>query len=324
MVRLLEIENLKTFFHTRNGTVKAVDGVDLALNRGDTLGIVGESGSGKTVLALSIMRLIPQPPGHIAGGRIFFEGTDLLKLSEQEMRNHRGKDIAMIFQEPMNSLNPVIRIGNQIAEVLRRHEHTSKQEAMDRALDMLRRVGMPSAEERLRQYPHQMSGGMRQRVMIAMALACNPRLMLADEPTTALDVTIQAQILDLITTLKKEFDSSIVMITHDLGVIAEAAQFSAVMYAGKVVEYCSVDDLFDAPLHPYTEGLMASSPRLDAGAKRRDYLPVIPGMVPSLYDLPRGCSFQDRCPYAMAICREREPELITYRPDHQTRCWKYQ
>ena len=281
MDRLLEIKNLKTLFHTRNGTVKAVDDVDLALNRGDTLGIVGESGCGKTVLALSIMRLIPQPPGHIAGGQILFEGTDLLKLSEQEMRNHRGKEIAMIFQEPMNSLNPVIRIGDQIAEVLRRHEHISKQEAMDRALDMLRRVGMPSAEERLRQYPHQMSGGMRQRVMIAMALSCNPRLMLADEPTTALDVTIQAQILDLITTLKEEFDSSIVMITHDLGVIAEAAQFAAVMYAGKVVEYCSVDDLFDTPLHPYTEGLMASSPRMDTDAKRHDYLPVIPGMVPS-------------------------------------------
>jgi len=324
MDRLLEIKNLKTLFHTRNGTVKAVDGVDLALNRGDTLGIVGESGCGKTVLALSIMRLIPQPPGHIAGGQILFEGTDLLKLSEQEMRNHRGKEIAMIFQEPMNSLNPVIRIGDQIAEVLRRHEHISKQEAMDRALDMLRRVGMPSAEERLRQYPHQMSGGMRQRVMIAMALSCNPRLMLADEPTTALDVTIQAQILDLITTLKKEFDSSIVMITHDLGVIAEAAQFAAVMYAGKVVEYCSVDDLFDTPLHPYTEGLMASSPRMDTDAKRHDYLPVIPGMVPSLYDLPQGCSFQGRCPYTMAICREREPDLIAHRPGHQARCWKYQ
>ncbi|MCK9274032.1 MAG: ABC transporter ATP-binding protein [Syntrophales bacterium] len=322
MNKVLEIENLKTLFHTRNGTVKAVDGVDLTLNRGDTLGIVGESGSGKTVLALSIMRLIQQPPGEIAGGRILFEGTDLLKASEEEMRSRRGKDISMIFQEPMNSLNPVIKIGDQIAEAIRLHQHLSKKDAMEKAADMLRRVGMPSPEDRLKNYPHQMSGGMRQRVMIAMALSCNPRLMLADEPTTALDVTIQAQILALINRLKADFGSSVIMITHDLGVIAEATQHCAVMYAGKIVEYCSVEDLFSSPFHPYTEGLMASSPRLDAVEQPQAYLKVIPGSVPNLYDLPPGCSFQDRCPRAKRICKEKEPSLTMAKPGHCVRCWK--
>jgi peptide/nickel transport system ATP-binding protein/oligopeptide transport system ATP-binding protein len=323
MDRVLEINNLRTYFETRSGTVKAVDGVDLSINRGDTLGIVGESGCGKTVLALSIMRLIPSPPGRIVSGNILFDSVDLLQLDEDDMRLLRGKDISMIFQEPMTSLNPVMKVGDQVAEVIQLHLGLSKKDAMDRVLEVLELVGMPSAGDRLKNYPHQMSGGMRQRVMIAMALACNPRLMLADEPTTALDVTIQAQILDLINTLKGEVGTSVVLITHDLGIIAEAAQFAAVMYAGKVVEYSGVENLFSNPLHPYTVGLMESIPKVDTLSGNKGYLKVIPGTVPNLYELPTGCSFQDRCSYTMDICREQVPELKEHKTGHLVRCWRY-
>jgi oligopeptide/dipeptide ABC transporter ATP-binding protein len=323
MHKILEVNNLKTHFETRNGTVKAVDGVTVDLNSGDTLGIVGESGCGKTVLALSIMRLIPTPPGRIVSGTIMFDGIDLLGLDVEEMRKLRGREISMIFQEPMTSLNPVLKIGDQVSESIRLHQGLSKKASLERALEMLRLVGMPSPEEGLKNYPHQMSGGMRQRVMIAMALSCNPRLMLADEPTTALDVTIQAQIIELINAMKEKVGMSVILITHDLGVIAEAAQYAAVMYAGKVVEYCSVSALFSNPLHPYTEGLMESTPNISKiPDDKEERLNVIPGTVPNLYSLPEGCSFQERCPYVMAICKEREPELKEKFPGHQVRCWK--
>jgi len=324
MDRILDIRNLKTYFETRNGTVKAVDGVDLSVGRGDTLGVVGESGCGKTVLARTIMRLIPSPPGRIVSGSILFNGNDLLHLSEDEMRKIRGKAISVIFQEPMTSLNPVLQIGDQIAEIIQLHETRSKKDALACAADVLRLVGMPSPGERLKSYPHQLSGGMRQRVMIAMALACRPHLMLADEPTTALDVTIQAQILELIDDLKNTIGMSVVLITHDLGVIAEAAQFTAIMYAGKIVEYGTVNELFAHPLHPYTTGLMESIPRLGTHAAPAERLTVIPGVVPNLFELPAGCSFQDRCPYTMPICRETDPVLKEQGHNHQVRCWKYE
>jgi len=323
MQKILDIRDLKTYFETRNGVVKAVDGLSLTLNRSDTLGIVGESGCGKTVLALSIMRLVPTPPGRIVSGSITFQERDILRLSEEEMRKLRGRTISMIFQEPMNSLNPVLKIGDQVSEAIRLHQGLSKKDALDRAVEMLDLVGMPAARERLMNYPHQMSGGMRQRVMIAMALSCNPALMLADEPTTALDVTIQAQILDLIGRLKEKVGTSVIFITHDLGVIAEAAQFAAVMYAGKVVEYSTVAELFSLPLHPYTEGLMNSSPDLNDVSDRHRRLRVIAGTVPNLYSLPRGCSFQDRCPFVMEICRKEEPDLTERDSGHRVRCWKY-
>ncbi len=323
MTPLLTIRDLKTYFETRSGTVKAVDGVDLSVNRGDTLGVVGESGCGKTVLALTIIRLIPIPPGKIVAGNILFNTIDLLRLREEEMRKMRGNDISMIFQEPMTSLNPVLKIGEQIAEVIQLHRSVSKHEALDHAVEMLRLVGMPSSGERIHDYPHQMSGGMRQRVMIAMALACNPSLMLADEPTTALDVTIQAQILELINQLKERVGTSVVFITHDLGVVAEACQYAAVMYAGKIVEYSSVADLFSQPLHPYTVGLMESIPKLDAASRGDERLKVIPGVVPNLYNLPRGCSFQERCHYTIDICREKEPILDEYNAGHRVSCWRY-
>jgi oligopeptide/dipeptide ABC transporter ATP-binding protein len=323
MHNILQVRNLKTHFETRNGTVKAVDGVTVEVNKGDTLGIVGESGCGKTVLALSVMRLIPEPPGRIVSGTIMFDGIDLLSLDKEEMRKLRGREISMIFQEPMNSLNPVLKIGDQVAEAIGLHQGLSKKDSLERALEMLQLVGMPSAKERLMNYPHQMSGGMRQRVMIAMALSCNPRLMLADEPTTALDVTIQAQIIELINAMKEKVGTSVILITHDLGVIAEAAQYAAVMYAGKVVEYCSVSDLFSNPLHPYTEGLMESTPNIgEIPDDKEKRLTVIPGTVPNLYSLPEGCSFQERCPSVMEICRKREPELKEKFPGHQVRCWK--
>jgi peptide/nickel transport system ATP-binding protein/oligopeptide transport system ATP-binding protein len=319
---LLEVRNLCTYFETARGTVRAVDGVDFTLNEGDTLGIVGESGCGKTVLALSIMRLIPVPPGRIVSGSVLFEGADLIRLSEPEMRKVRGKHISMIFQEPMTSLNPVFRVGDQIAEAVELHLGLSKKDALDHAVKMLQLVGMPSPRERILDYPHQMSGGMRQRVMIAMALSCNPRLMLADEPTTALDVTIQAQILDLINRLKGDVGTSVMLITHDLGVIAEAAQFAAVMYTGKIVEYGSVDELFSRPLHPYTVGLMNSIPKI-GGDSGQGHLRTIAGTVPNLYELPVSCSFRDRCPDAMAVCSEQKPELIERSPGHFVRCFKY-
>ncbi len=321
MSNILRIENLSTHFETARGTVKAVDGVDLHLNEGDTLGIAGESGCGKTVLALSVMRLIPRPPGRIVSGRILFEGQDLLGLPEEEMRRVRGKRISMIFQEPMTSLNPVFRIGDQVAETLRLHEGLSAADAHDRAVEMLRMVGIPAPEARARDYPHQMSGGMRQRVMIAMALSCRPRLMLADEPTTALDVTIQAQILELIQDLKREVGTSVILITHDLGVIAEAAQYAAVMYAGWVVEQGPVGSIFSAPLHPYTVGLMNSIPRIGKHHARDGYLNVIPGTIPDLLELPSGCKFRDRCPHAMPVCAEKKPELLEKAPGHTVRCW---
>lgn len=321
MQPILQIENLSTHFETARGTVRAVDGVDLRLNEGDTLGIAGESGCGKTVLALSIMRLIPRPPGRIVSGRILFEGTDLLALTDEEMRRIRGKRVSMIFQEPMTSLNPVFRIGDQIAEAFELHEGLTAKDARDRAVEMLRLVGIPAPEMRARDYPHQMSGGMRQRVMIAMALSCRPRLMLADEPTTALDVTIQAQILDLILKLKQEVGTSVILITHALGVIAEAAQYAAIMYAGWVVEHGPVATIFSSPLHPYTVGLMNSIPRIGSGHSGHRYLNVIPGTIPDLLELPSGCKFRDRCSRVMPVCAEKKPELLEKTPGHFVRCW---
>ncbi|HVO66809.1 MAG TPA: ABC transporter ATP-binding protein [Syntrophales bacterium] len=323
MAKLLEVRNLSTYFETDYGIVKAVDRVDIVVDEGDTLGIVGESGCGKTVLALSLMRLVPNPPGRIVSGNIFFNGVDLLNLNTDEMRNIRGKDISMIFQEPMTSLNPVLQIGDQVSETIRLHQGLGRKEAISRAIEMLRLVGMPSPERIVCNYPHQLSGGMRQRAMIAMALSCGPRLMLADEPTTALDVTIQAQILDLINRLKKDSGTSVILITHDLGVIAEASQHVAVMYTGQIVEYAPVNDLFSTPLHPYTKGLMESIPRIDDAAGREEYLKAIAGIVPSLYNLPNGCTFQDRCPYVMDVCRENEPVLKENSPGHKVHCWLY-
>ncbi|BDG61252.1 ABC transporter ATP-binding protein [Caldinitratiruptor microaerophilus] len=303
---LVEVRGLRTSFYTEEGVVPAVDGVDLYVRRGETLAVVGESGCGKSVTSLSIMRLIPSPPGRIEAGEILFEGRDLLKLSEAEMRRIRGNEISMIFQEPMTSLNPVFTVGDQIAEAIMLHQGLSRRDAMARAVEMLRHVGIPAPEKRVRDYPHQMSGGMRQRVMIAMALSCNPKLLIADEPTTALDVTIQAQILDLMRRLKAELGMAILLITHDLGVVAEMAERVVVMYAGKVVEEGDVYSIFRNPLHPYTEGLLRSIPRLD---ETRERLHVIEGVVPNPMHMPKGCRFHPRCPYATDTCREVEPPL---------------
>jgi peptide/nickel transport system ATP-binding protein/oligopeptide transport system ATP-binding protein len=321
---ILEIQGLKTYFETARGTIKAVDGVDLSLEKGDTLGVVGESGGGKTVRAVSIMKLVPKPAGRIVAGKIIFNGTDLVPLNESSMRGIRGKDISMIFQEPMTSLNPVLKIGDQVSEVIRIHQGLSAREALEQAVDILRMVGIPAPEQRAGEYPHQMSGGMRQRVIIAMAIACRPKLILADEPTTALDVTIQAQILDILNKLKEELETSVVLITHDLGVIAETARNVAVMYAGKVVEYSDVKSLFSDPLHPYTEGLLQSVPKINKlkACEENGYLKTIPGSVPSLYSLPPGCSFQDRCPVVMEKCRREEPFLKEVSSGHFSRCWR--
>jgi len=323
MSLLLKAENLTTCFETSAGMIRAVDEVDLEIRKGDTLGIVGESGCGKSAFALSVMRLIPVPPGRIVSGSITFAGRDLLRLDHEEMRQVRGRDISMIFQEPMTSLNPVLRVGEQIAEVNRLHHGLSRKEALEHAVEMLHLVGLSEPGKRVRDYPHQLSGGMRQRVMIAMAMACNPRLLIADEPTTALDVTIQAQILDLLERLKREIGMSVLMITHDLGVIAETAQYVAVMYAGRVVENAAVEALFSNPLHPYTMGLLKSLPNPDVAYDRQTLLSAIPGSVPDLYSLPPGCRFQDRCPHVMKICREREPLLIEAESGHTARCWLY-
>ena len=320
---LLTIRNLHTYFFTDEGVAKAVDGVDLELKEGGTLGVVGESGCGKSVTALSVMRLIPDPPGKITQGEILFGGTNLLDLSEAEMRKIRGRSISMIFQEPMTSLNPVFQIGDQISEVLRLHEGMSRKEAWDRSVEMLKMVGIPSPERRVQEYPHQLSGGMRQRAMIAMALACSPKLMIADEPTTALDVTIQAQILELINRLQKDKGMSVILITHNLGVIAETAQKVAVMYAGRIVEYAEVKPIFGKPMHPYTQGLLKSIPRLDEGHARKARLEAIPGLVPSLLELPPGCKFSNRCKYVFEKCGE-EPQLIEAEPGHMVRCWLHQ
>ncbi len=319
---LLKIRNLHTYFFTDEGTAKAVDGVDLELEEGGTLGVVGESGCGKSVTALSIMRLIPAPPGKIVEGEIIFNGQDLLTFSEAEMRKIRGRYISMIFQEPMTSLNPVFQIGDQIAEVLRLHEGLSKKEAWNRSVEMLRMVGIPSPERRVIEYPHQLSGGMRQRAMIAMALACSPKLMIADEPTTALDVTIQAQILELINQLQKEKGMSVMLITHNLGVIAETAKKVAIMYAGRIVEYAEVRPIFATPLHPYTQGLLHSIPRLDTDHTRKGKLEAIPGLVPSLLDLPPGCKFSNRCKFVFEKCNA-EPPLFEHTRGHFVRCWLY-
>jgi peptide/nickel transport system ATP-binding protein/oligopeptide transport system ATP-binding protein len=320
---LLTIRNLHTYFFTDEGVAKAVDGVDLELKEGGTLGVVGESGCGKSVTALSVMRLIPDPPGKITQGEILFAGTNLLDLSEAEMRKIRGRSISMIFQEPMTSLNPVFQIGDQISEVLRLHEGLSRREAWDRSIEMLKLVGIPSPERRVQEYPHQLSGGMRQRAMIAMALACSPKLMIADEPTTALDVTIQAQILELMNRLQRDKGMSVILITHNLGVIAETAQKVAVMYAGRIVEYTEVKPIFGNPMHPYTQGLLKSIPRLDEGHARKARLEAIPGLVPSLLELPKGCKFSNRCKYVFEKCGE-EPQLIEAEPGHLVRCWLHE
>ncbi len=319
---LLKIENLKTYFYVKGQVARAVDDVSLAIAPGETLGLVGESGCGKSVTAHSIIQLIPDPPGKIMDGCIWFDNQDLLRLSEAEMRKIRGNRISMIFQEPMTSLNPVFSVGDQVGEVLRLHQGLSRQKTRSRVLEIFQQVGIPAPESRLDDYPHQMSGGMRQRVMIAMALACNPRLMIADEPTTALDVTIQAQILDLMNKLKADTGASILFITHDLGVIAEMAQHVAVMYAGRMVEYTDVKTLFAKPKHPYTVGLLESIPVL--GQKTAEgHLSTIKGVVPSLFDLPQGCLFSDRCPDVFGDCRQIEPEMYTVGPNHIARCLKY-
>jgi len=321
---LLEIRNLHTYFRTDEGLAKAVNGVDLIVPKGQTLGLVGESGCGKSVTALSIIRLIPDPPGRIVGGEIIFEGLDLLTLTEAKMRTVRGNTIAMIFQEPMTALNPVYKIGSQMAEVIQLHQKVGKTAAMDRALEMLNKVGIPDPERRLNEYPHEISGGMRQRVLIAMALSSHPKLVIADEPTTALDVTIQAQILDLIDTLKDEMGTSNLLITHDLGVISEMAQWVAVMYAGKVVEYASAEEVLGRPLHPYTVGLMESIPHIDQPVSPDKMLRTIPGMVPSLFEVLEGCSFQDRCNHVFDRCRREEPLLVDVDSGHLVRCWLHE
>ena len=319
MAELLEIRDLRTIFPSNGAIAAAVNRVDLRVREGETLGLVGESGCGKSVTAFSIMRLV-QPPGKTISGEILFQGQDLLKLSEARMREIRGNRISMIFQEPMTSLNPVFRVGDQIGEVFRVHRKMNRSEAREAATEMLHKVGMPSPERRARDYPHQMSGGMRQRVMIAMALACDPALMLADEPTTALDVTIQAQILELMNEIKTTKGTGIVLITHDLGVVAEMADRVAVMYTGHIVEEASASSLFASPQHPYTIGLLTSIPRIDRIERKKARLHVISGMVPDLRHLPEGCTFQDRCPEVQAICKQ-PPQLELKSSGHKVRCW---
>ena len=323
MTDLLEVENLGTWFYTRQGIVKAVDGVDFGVASGETLAIVGESGCGKSMTALSLMRLIPDPPGRIVSGTIKLGGRDLLTLNEEEMRKVRGNEISMIFQEPMTSLNPVMTIGKQISEALILHRNLSRKQAMKRAVEMLDLVRIPEPRQRAKEYPHQLSGGMRQRAMIAMALACRPALLIADEPTTALDVTIQAQILALIVDLQKTLGTGLVLITHDLGVVAQTAQRVIVMYAGKKVEEATVEDLFENPLHPYTRGLMASMPAvISLEAKAGARLAEIPGMVPSLTNLPAGCAFAPRCSLAIDRCRAEYPPLQEFGGNHWAACWR--
>ncbi|HMA70548.1 MAG TPA: ABC transporter ATP-binding protein [Xanthobacteraceae bacterium] len=318
-VPLLEVTDLRTHFATDDGEFRAVDGVSFTLFAGRTLGVVGESGCGKSVTALSIMGLVPQPPGRIAGGVVRFEGTDLIGLPAAQLRELRGNKISMIFQEPMTSLNPAFTIGDQIVEVILRHRAVTPQAARERAIEMLRRVRIPAPERRFKDYPHKLSGGMRQRAMIAMALACDPKLLIADEPTTALDVTVQAQILDLMRNLRDETGAAIMLITHDLGVIAELAQEVVVMYAGKVFERAEVAALFADPQHPYTVGLLGSIPKLHG---EQDRLAMIEGMVPSPLNLPQGCRFHPRCPFAVDACRVSEPPLVEVKPGHFSACWR--
>lgn len=319
MDKLLEVKGLKTYFYTSRGVVKAVDGVDFSVEAGKTLGIVGESGCGKSISSMSILRLIPSPPGKIEGGQILFQGKDLIKVSDEEMRNIRGNDISMIFQEPMTSLNPVFTVGYQIMEILMLHQNMSEEEAEKKVIEMLKLVRIPRAEKIVNEYPHQLSGGMRQRVMIAMALACQPRLLIADEPTTALDVTIQAQILELMNELKVKLNTAIMLITHDLGVIAEMADHVIVMYAGKVVEDAPVEELFENPRHPYTIGLMNSIPSM---VKEGSRLESIEGSVPNPLELPKGCYFNPRCKYATDECRNKQPDIQEISQNHKVRCFR--
>jgi len=316
---LLEIRGLKTHFATEEGMVHAVDGVDLTIDRGETLGVVGESGCGKTVTALSVLKLIATPPGRIVAGQILWQGRDLVPLSPEEMRSIRSKEIGIIFQEPMTSLNPVYTVGAQIAETVREHEGLGRRAALDKAIEMLRLVHIPNPQRRVHDYPHQFSGGMRQRVMIAMALSCNPKLLIADEPTTALDVTIQAQILELIAEMKDRFGMAVMLITHAMGVVAETAQRVAVMYAGKVVEEAPVGELFSRPRHPYTRGLIRSIPRIDR-AGRKERLAAIAGIVPSLLEPAEGCRFAARCEFAMPVCTAATPPLRRVATDHEVAC----
>jgi len=318
MSKLLEIRGLKTYFHTDDGVARSVDGISYEVDRGETLGVVGESGCGKSVTALSILRLIPDPPGKIEGGEILYDGRNLLNLTEDQMRSIRGNEISMIFQEPMTSLNPVFTIGHQIDEAVILHQRVSRVEARKRSIEMLHLVGIPAPEQRYAEYPHQLSGGMRQRVMIAMALSCNPGLLIADEPTTALDVTVQAQILELIKRLQKELGMAVIIITHDLGVIAEVSDRVAVMYAAKIVEYADVDAIFAKPRHPYTIGLLTSIPRL---GQSHGKLSTIEGVVPAPTNFPVGCHFCTRCAYADDLCRSDEPPLVEVESGHHVACW---
>lgn len=316
--RLLDVENLTVEFKSGGSTMKAVNGVNLQLNKKETLGIVGESGSGKSVTATALMRLIPSPPGKITNGKILFNGRDLIEISEKEMRNVRGNDISMIFQDPITSLNPVLTVGNQIIEVIQAHETISKKDAAIKAVDMLKMVGIPEPEKRLKMYPHEFSGGMRQRVMIAIALACNPKLLIADEPTTALDVTVQAQILDLMKKLQQEHDTAIIMITHDLGVVWELCDKVNVMYAGRTVESTTTRQLYEKPLHPYTWGLLES--QITMGTQEQQRLPAIPGSPPDLTMPYSGCHFSARCPLATDICRSTVPDLVEVQDNHFVAC----
>ena len=319
---LLQVEGLKTYFYTFDGIVPAVNDVSFCMKKGETLGLVGESGCGKSVTALSIMRLIKAPPGRIVAGRVMLDATNLLSLSLNQIRAIRGARISMIFQEPMTSLNPVFTVGDQIAEMYMLHQSLASKEAWERSIAILHQVQIPLPDKRVHDYPHQFSGGMRQRAMIAMALACSPEILIADEPTTALDVTIQAQILDLMMMLQENFGAAILMITHDLGIIAETARRVVVMYAGRVVEESDTLTIFEQPIHPYTKGLLRSVPVIGRRAEYgRQRLQEIEGIVPSLVELPTGCSFHPRCPEAMPVCREKPPEILTYGRDHQVRCW---
>ncbi|HEU4340366.1 MAG TPA: ABC transporter ATP-binding protein [Candidatus Binatia bacterium] len=319
MADLIQVKNLQTSFFTPEGEVRAVDGVSFEIGESKTLGLVGESGCGKSVTSLSIMRLIPSPPGKIVGGEIQYRGRDLLKLSNEQMRKIRGNEISMIFQEPMTSLNPVFTVGNQIGEAIRLHQGLGKKETRQKTVDMLRLVKIADPESRVDSYPHQLSGGMRQRVMIAMALSCNPSLLIADEPTTALDVTIQAQILELMKELQGKMGMALLLITHDLGVVAEQADDVAIMYAGKIVERAATGAIFARPLHPYTRGLLNSLP--GTGAKKKKRLDAIPGVVPSPLRLPSGCRFRDRCPSAQAVCADAEPPLVEKERGHWAACY---
>ena len=318
---ILHVENLKTYFNTDDGMVKAVDGVSFTLNQGETLGIVGESGCGKSVTNLSVMRLISSPPGKIMGGDVFFHGKSVLSMSEDELRDLRGNKISMIFQDPMTSLNPFLRISTQLVETLCLHQGLSRSEAREKAVQMLRLVGIPTPEKRIDAYPHQFSGGMRQRVMIAMALSCNPEILIADEPTTALDVTIQAQILEIIKDLTVRLKTAVILITHDLGVVSGMCNKICVMYAGRIVERASTDDVFRNSKHPYTRGLIRSVPRLDKTTQERLY--SIPGTPPSLINIPECCPFHPRCEHAMDVCRVKYPDETDFGSEHKVFCWLY-